>query len=43
MIAAGQDSNTLASFEVDAGTGELTYARSNVYAPAPICVLFDHE
>ncbi len=43
LVAAGQDSNTLASFEVDANTGELTYNRSNVYAPAPICVLFEHE
>ena len=43
LVVAGQDSNTLASFEVDAGTGELTYNRSNVFAPAPICVLFQHE
>lgn len=43
LVAAGQDSNTLASFEVDSGKGELTYNRSNVYAPAPICVLFEHE
>ena len=43
LVVAGQDSNTLASFEVDPGAGELTYNRSNVYAPAPICVLFQHE
>lgn len=43
LIAAGQDSHTLASFEVNGGTGELTYNRSNVFAPAPICVLFQHE
>ena len=24
-------------------TGELTYNRSNVFAPSPICVLFEHE
>jgi 6-phosphogluconolactonase len=43
LVAAGQDSNTLASFEVDSNSGELTYNRSNVFAPAPICVLFEHE
>ncbi len=43
LVAAGQDSNTLACFDVDSGTGELTYNRSNVFAPAPICVLFQHE
>jgi 6-phosphogluconolactonase len=43
LIAAGQDSHTLASFEVDPVSGELTYNRSNVFAPAPICVLFQHE
>ena len=43
LIAAGQDSSTLAVFEVNQETGELTYNRSNVSAPAPICVLFEHE
>ncbi len=43
LIAAGQDSHTLASFEVDQQTGSLTYNRSNVFAPSPICVLFVHE
>lgn len=43
LIAAGQDSHTLAVFEVNQETGELTYNRSNVFAPAPICVLFEHE
>jgi 6-phosphogluconolactonase len=33
----------LAAFEVNQETGELTYNRSNVSAPAPICVLFEHE
>jgi 6-phosphogluconolactonase len=43
LLAAGQDSSTLASFEVNQETGELTYNRSNVFAPAAICVLFQHE
>jgi 6-phosphogluconolactonase len=43
LVAAGQDSHTLASFEVNPETGELTYNRSIVFAPSPICVLFTHE
>ena len=43
LIAAGQDSHTLAVFEVDGDTGELTYHRRVVQAPTPICVLFGHE
>lgn len=43
LIAAGQDSNTLAVFELDPTSGELTYNRSCVSSPAPICVLFGHE
>ena len=43
LLAAGQDSHTLASFAVDQETGELTYNRSNVTAPSAICVLFQHE
>ena len=43
LLAAGQDSHTLASFEVNQESGELTYNRNVVFAPAAICVLFDHE
>jgi 6-phosphogluconolactonase len=43
LIAAGQDSHSLAVFEVNQETGELTYNRSNVHSPSPICVLFEHE
>lgn len=43
LLAAGQDSSTLASFEVSENTGELTYNRSNVIAPTAICVLFGWE
>lgn len=43
LLAAGQDSHTLASFEVDQETGSLTYSRSIVSVPSPICVLFAHE
>jgi len=39
LLAAGQDSHTLASFAVDAATGALTYNRSVIQTPAPICVL----
>ncbi len=41
LLAAGQDSHTLASFAVNAESGELTYNRSIIQTPAPICVLFD--
>jgi 6-phosphogluconolactonase len=43
LIAAGQDSHTLACFAVDPNSGELTHNRSIVFAPSPICVLFQHE
>ncbi|MDG1893057.1 MAG: beta-propeller fold lactonase family protein [Verrucomicrobiota bacterium] len=43
MLAAGQDSHTLASFLIDQDTGRLTYNRSVVHAPSAICVLFEHE
>ena len=43
LIAAGQDSSTLAVFEVNQETGELTYNQNVVFAPAPICVLFQPE
>ena len=41
LVTAGQDSFTLASFVVDSESGELTYDRSTVQVPAPICVLFE--
>ncbi|MCA9059482.1 MAG: lactonase family protein [Planctomycetaceae bacterium] len=40
LLAAGQDSNTLGVFAVDQETGELTWNRSVVNVPNPICVLF---
>ncbi len=40
LLAAGQDSHTLACFAVNSSTGELTYNRSVIQTPAPICVLF---
>lgn len=43
LLAAGQDSHTLASFAVDLDTGRLTYNRSIISTPSPICVLFAHE
>lgn len=43
LIAAGQDSNTLATFEVDSDSGRLVYNRQCLNAPNPICVLFQHE
>ena len=38
LVAAGQDTHSLASFAVNPGTGQLTYNRSVIYAPSPICV-----
>ena len=43
LLAAGQHSNTLAVFEINQNTGELTYARQIANLPAPICVLFKNE
>lgn len=43
LLAAGQHSNTLAVFEIDQDSGQLTYARQIVNLPAPICVLFQNE
>lgn len=43
LLAGGQDSHTLASFAVDGSSGELTYNRSIINTPAPICVLFQAE
>ncbi len=40
LLAAGQDAHTLASFAVDQETGELSYNRSVVTVPSPICILF---
>ena len=39
-VVAGQDSHTLASFEIADGGKNLIYNRSIVSTPAPICVLF---
>ena len=41
LLAAGQLSNTLAVFALDAGSGMITFNQASVYAPTPICVLFD--
>lgn len=43
LLAAGQDSHTLACFSLDDSTGRMTYNRSIISTPAPICVLFQHE
>lgn len=43
LLAAGQDSHTLASFVVDPETGLLQFNRSVIQVPSPICVLFQHE
>lgn len=40
LLAAGQDSHSLASFAVNPTTGALTYNRSVIHTPAPICVLY---
>jgi 6-phosphogluconolactonase len=40
LLAAGQDSHTLASFAVDPESGSMQYNRSVIHVPSPICVLF---
>lgn len=43
LLAAGQDSHTLAVFVVSPESGRLTYNRSIVSTPSPICVLMVPE
>jgi 6-phosphogluconolactonase len=43
LLAGGQDSHTLSCFQVDAESGRITYNRSVISTPSPICVLFQHE
>jgi len=40
LLAAGRDSNTIAVFEIDQTKGDLTYTRTMIAVPTPICVLF---
>jgi 6-phosphogluconolactonase len=40
LIAAGQDSNTLAVFAVDAASGKLSPAGAPVATPTPVCIVF---
>jgi 6-phosphogluconolactonase (cycloisomerase 2 family) len=41
LLAAGQLSNSLGLFSVDANTGRITFQQTSVFVPTPICVLFD--
>lgn len=43
LLAGGQDSHTLSSFEVDSETGRLTYSTHVISTPTPICILMQHE
>lgn len=43
LLAGGQDSHTLSVFEVHPDTGRITYNRSVITTPSPICVLFGPE
>lgn len=43
LLAGGQDSHTLACFAVDPATGKITYNRSIINTPAPICILFGRQ
>lgn len=43
LLAAGQDSHSLASFVVNPETGLLQFNRSVIHVPSPICVLFQPE
>ena len=41
LLAAGQDSNTIAAHRVDPASGKLTYQRgAMINVPQPICLLF---
>lgn len=41
LLAAGQLSNTVGVFSVDPTNGKITFHQTSVYAPTPICVLFE--
>ena len=41
LLPAGQLSNSLGVFSIDQNTGMITFHQTSVYAPTPICVLFD--
>ena len=41
LLAAGQLSNTLGVFSIDQKSGLITFHQNSVFAPTPICVLFD--
>lgn len=41
LLSAGRDSNNLAVFNIDDETGELTYTRTMVMVPTPICVVME--
>jgi len=43
LLAAGQDSHTLACFGVDSESGLLTYNHNVISTPSPICVLLESE
>ncbi len=43
LLAAGQDSHTLAVFSIDQTSGQITYNRSVISTPSPICVLFGRK
>ncbi len=42
LLAAGQLSNTLGVFSIDQPSGMITFHQSSVFAPTPICVMFDN-
>lgn len=41
LLAAGQLSNTLGVFSIDQSNGLITFHQTSVFAPTPICVLFE--
>ncbi len=41
LLAAGQLSNTLGVFSITPADGAMTFHQTSVFAPTPICVLFD--
>ena len=43
LLAAGQDSNTVTVFTIDAATGRLAFTGTSIEVPSPVCVVCGRE
>jgi 6-phosphogluconolactonase len=43
LLAAGQDSNTVTVFSIDAKSGRLTFTGQTVDLPKPVCICFNSK